>query len=101
MRTFQNKAEALQYAISFTAINADGGLKADYEAAQEMFDFICKNVKLPETNGESLDGFMSKSSDFLDSLYEKIDSIQEKEYPATPECCEDRDSPVDPNGREG
>lgn len=92
MSAFQTKAEALQYAIDFTAIHADGGLKADYEAAKEMFDFICKNVKLPETKSESLDDFMSKSSDFFDSLYKRLDSIREKEYPATPEeCYENRD----------
>lgn len=87
MRSFQTKAEALQYAIDFTATRTEEGLKVNYEAAKEMFDFICKNVKLPETKSESLDVFMSKLSDFHDSLYKRLDSIKEKEYPATPEEC--------------
>ncbi len=79
MSAFQTKAEALQYAIDFTAIHADGGLKADYEAAKEMFDFICKNVKLPETKSESLDGFMGKSIAFLDLLHSQLKSFKEKQ----------------------
>lgn len=94
---FQTKAEALQYAINFTATITDNGTKANYEAAQELFDFICNNVKLPDIKGESLDGFMDKSSALLDSLYSKIGSIQENEYPATPEECKDNpeDNPED------
>lgn len=103
MHTFQNKAEALQYAISFTAINADGGLKADYEAAQELFDFICKNVKLPETKSESLDGFIERSTTLMESLQKKVeakelhpeDNLEEcNEYIAAPkECAEPEGDP--------
>ena len=36
----KSKADALKYAIEFTA--EDG--KPNCEAAQELFDFICKNL---------------------------------------------------------
>lgn len=49
MRNFQSKAEALQFAIEFTASTSMGGRKADLEAAKELYDFICKNVELPDT----------------------------------------------------
>lgn len=81
---FNTKAEALQYAINFTAINADGGRKADYEAAQEMFDFICKNVKLPETKSESLDSFIERGTTLFESLQRRM---EEKEYDRPSKEC--------------
>lgn len=88
---FNTKAEALHFAIVFTATITESGNEPNTEKAQTLFDFITKNVQLPETKGESLDSFMSKSSDLLDSLYKRLDSIKEKEYSATPECCENLD----------
>lgn len=41
---FKNKADALKYAIEFTS--EDG--KPNYKAAQELFDFITKNLALSE-----------------------------------------------------
>jgi len=40
----KSKAEALKYAIEFTA--EDG--KPNYKAAQELFDFICQNLSVYE-----------------------------------------------------
>lgn len=85
LRSFQTKAEALQYAIDFTAIRSEEGFKADYEAAQEMFDFINKNVKLPETKSESLDSFIDRSTVLMESLQKKVDAqrLHPEEYPET------------------
>lgn len=71
---FNSKAEALQYAINFTATDTENGTKANYEAAQELFDFICKNVKLPETKNESLDGFIERSTTLMESLQKKVEA---------------------------
>ncbi|MBQ2703171.1 MAG: hypothetical protein IJF63_04850 [Alistipes sp.] len=58
INNFQSKADALHYAIEFTATTAcDGGRKANYEAAQELYDFICKNVQLPEVTPNPLEAF--------------------------------------------
>ena len=50
---FKSKADALKFAIEFTA-SSDSSFQRtpSYQAAQELFDFICKNVNLPdvETN---------------------------------------------------
>ena len=40
MRGFNSKAEALQFAIEFTASTSMNGRKAGLEAAQELFNFI-------------------------------------------------------------
>lgn len=58
LQNFQSKADALHYAIEFTATLAcDGGRKADYEAAQELYDFICRNVQLPDVTPNPLEAF--------------------------------------------
>ena len=58
IHNFQSKADALHYAIEFTATMAcDGGRKANYEAAKELYDFICKNVQLPEVTPNPLEAF--------------------------------------------
>lgn len=47
---FESKAEALKFAIEFTANYTDDGNRvSNLPTAQELFDFICKNVELPET----------------------------------------------------
>ena len=47
---FESKSEALKFAIEFTANYTDDGNKvSNLTAAQELFDFICTNVELPET----------------------------------------------------
>jgi len=59
MQNFQSKADALHYAIEFTAIiDSGGGRKPDYEAAQELYDFICRNVQLPNVTPNPLKEFV-------------------------------------------
>ena len=56
MQNFQSKADALHYAIEFTAtIDCLGGRKANYEAAQDLYEFICRNVKLPDVTSSPLE----------------------------------------------
>ena len=54
---FKSKADALKYAIEFTA-SCDSSLNkfVNYDMAQELFDFICKNVQLPDVEkNETMD----------------------------------------------
>lgn len=57
---FKSKADALKFAIEFTA-GRDASINQvpNYNAAQELFDFICKNVNLPDVEQD-------KAADFLD-----------------------------------
>lgn len=69
---FQSKADALHYAIEFTATFAcDGSRKADYEKAQELYDFICRNVQLPGVTPNPLE--------------ELVQNLKDKLVPTTPE----------------
>jgi hypothetical protein len=82
---FQTKAEALQYAINFTATDTDNGTKANYEAAQELFDFICKNVKLPDIKGDASEQFYEQAVGMLAALKPE----------AKPEECKDAPNSCD------
>ena len=64
LSSFKSKGDALKYAIEFTAgCDASINRVPNYDAAQELFDFICRNVPLPDVEQD-------KAADFLD--YAKI-----------------------------
>lgn len=76
LQNFQSKADALHYAIEFTATLAcDGGRKAEYAAAQELYDFICKNVQLPDVTPNPLEAF----SEYLKKSLPEVTKDSSKE----------------------
>ncbi len=68
MRNFQSKAEAIQFAIEFTASSSMGGRKVELEAAKELFDFICKNVELPDVRVNPADGLVEFAKEYIEKL---------------------------------
>ena len=68
MKSFQNKAEALQFAIEFTASASMGGQKAGLEAAKELYDFICQNVELPDVRPNPADGLVEFAKEYIANL---------------------------------
>lgn len=68
MRGFSSKAEALQFAIEFTASSSMGGRKVEIEAAQELYDFICKNVELPDVHANPADGLVEFAKKYIEKL---------------------------------
>lgn len=68
MRNFQSKAEALQFAIEFTASASMGGRKVELEAAKELYDFICKNVELPDVHANPADGLVEFAKEYIAKL---------------------------------
>lgn len=68
MRNFQSKAEALQFAIEFTASASMGGRKVDLEAAKELFNFICKNVELPDVRPNPIDDLVEYAKEYIAKL---------------------------------
>ena len=68
----QSKADAIKYAIEFTEIvELDGPNKVDYEAAQELFNFICKNVNLPDVKPNPADGLVEFAKKYIEELANK------------------------------
>lgn len=68
MRGFNSKAEALQFAIEFTASSSMGGRKVEIEAAKELYDFICKNVELPDVHPNPADGLVEFAKKYIEKL---------------------------------
>lgn len=68
MRSFNSKAEALQFAIEFTASASMEGRKVDLEAAKELYDFICKNVNLPDVKPNPADGLVEFAREYIKKL---------------------------------
>lgn len=68
MRGFNSKAEALQFAIEFTASTSMDGRKVDLEAAKELYDFICKNVELPDVRPNHADGLVEFAKEYIEKL---------------------------------
>lgn len=66
MRNFNSKAEALQFAIEFTANASMGGRKVELEAAKELFDFICENVELPDVRVNPADGLVEFAKECIE-----------------------------------
>ena len=69
MNDLQSKADAIKYAIEFTEIvELHGSNKVNYEAAQELFDFICKNVNLPDVRPNPADGLVEFAKEYIEKL---------------------------------
>lgn len=68
MRSFNSKAEALQFAIEFTASASMGGREVDLEAAKELYDFILKNVELPDVRPNPADGLVEFAKKYIEKL---------------------------------
>ena len=68
MRSFNSKAEAIQFAIEFTASSSMGGRKVELEAAKELFDFICQNVELPDVRVNPADGLVEFAKEYVEKL---------------------------------
>lgn len=69
MNNFQSKAEALKYAIEFTeTVNISEPNTVNYEAAQELYDFICKNVELPDVRPNPADGLVEFAKEYIANL---------------------------------
>lgn len=74
----QSKADAIKYAIEFTEIvELHGSNKVNYDAAQELFDFICKNVELPDVRPNPADGLVEFAKEYIEKLAKVKDEVQD------------------------
>lgn len=71
MRGFNSKAEAIQFAIEFTACYADGCRIPNNEVAKELFNFICENVELPDIKPNPVDGLVELAKEYIEKLTNK------------------------------
>lgn len=66
MSGFKSKGEALKYAIEFTTQWKDGEKIINYPAAEELYNFICKHVELPETFDDGLSSFFQRVTETIE-----------------------------------
>lgn len=79
MNDLQSKADAIKYAIEFTEIvELHGSNKVNYDAAQELFDFICKNVELPDVRPNPADGLVEFTKEYIEKLTKVKDECNEQ-----------------------
>ncbi len=78
MRSFNSKAEALQFAIKFTASSLMGGHKVELEAAKELYDFICKNVNLPDVRPNPADSLVEFAKEYIEKLVKIKEACNEQ-----------------------
>ncbi|MBQ6882500.1 MAG: hypothetical protein IJN55_08075 [Alistipes sp.] len=62
----RTKADAIVYAIEMTKFS-----KAPYKQAKKLFNFICKNVELPDTDVFTLEQVHKVAAGIVDMVYEK------------------------------
>ena len=66
---FSSKADALKFAIEFTSSSDMSGSRTfDKDKAQELFDFICKNVELPDVRVNPADGLVEFAKEYIEKL---------------------------------
>ena len=90
--SLKSKADALKYAIEFTSTGEYPNRVPDMAKAKELFDFICKNVQLPEDNIDnnrlytqrSLDEILLHTNAILNDLLEYTKKNRRRCNPGEP-----------------
>lgn len=77
--SFKSKADAMKFAIEFTS-TYDSSINRipNYPAAQELFDFICKNVNLPDVEQDKAAEFIDYAKTILQEQCKKKPTPTEK-----------------------
>ena len=76
--SLKSKADALKYAIEFTSTGEYPNRVPDMAKAKELFDFICKNVKLPDVETDQLSNSLSCFTSLMEKLSKKNEVTQDK-----------------------
>lgn len=78
MTSLKSKADALKYAIEFTATGEYPNRVPDMTKAKELFDFICENVQLPDVETDQLSNSLSSFTSLMEKLSKKNEETQDK-----------------------
>ena len=76
--SLKSKADALKYAIEFTATGEYPNRLPDMTKAKELFDFICENVQLPDVETDQLSNSLNGFTSMMERLSEKKKEAQDK-----------------------
>lgn len=76
--SLKSKADALKYAIEFTGTGEYPNRVPDLTKAKELFDFICKNVQLPDVETDQLSDSLKGFTSLMEKLSEVNEETQDK-----------------------
>lgn len=75
-----SKAGAMEFAIVMnTNHDEQGRVDIDYKEAKRLFDFICRNVKLPDVAVSLTDALLEGYNELMGTLAKQIDKKESKE----------------------
>lgn len=88
---FKTKAEALHFAIVFTATSTESGNEPNTDKAKTLFDFITSNVQLPDVDYSQaqMDELFETTNKMLLALASKLRKEQDTTESPTPPNNED------------
>jgi hypothetical protein len=78
MLSLKSKADALKYAIEFTATGEYPNRTPDIKKAKELYNFICENVQLPDVETDQLSNSLSGFTSLMEKLSNKNEETQDK-----------------------
>lgn len=79
--SLKSKADALKYAIEFTATGEYPNRVPDMVKAKELFDFICENVQLPDVETDQLSNSLSGFTALMEKLSKEKETVNEESEP--------------------
>lgn len=83
MSSLKSKADALKYAIEFTATGEYPNRAPDIKKAKELYNFICENVQLPDVETDQLSNSLNGFTSLMEKLTKKKDeTVNEKPKPS-------------------
>lgn len=81
--SLKSKADALKYAIEFTATGEYPNRAPDIKKAKELYNFICENVQLPDVETDQLSNSLNGFTSLMEKLSkEKDETVNEKPIPS-------------------
>lgn len=75
--SLKSKADALKYAIEFTTQWKEGEKIINFTAAEELYNFICKHVELPETFDDGLSSFFQRVNETIEEEKRNREKLEE------------------------
>ena len=81
--SLKSKADALKYAIEFTATGEYPNRMPYIKKAKELYNFICENVQLPDVETDQLSNSLNGFTSLMEKLSkEKDEKVNEESEPA-------------------
>ena len=78
MSSLKSKADALKYAIEFTATGEYPNRTPDIKKAKELYNFICENVQLPDVETDQLSNSLNGFTSLMEKLSKEKETVNEE-----------------------